>query len=226
MVLCIIVDCGNKSGKSSQKKDSAVKFSRVPKIVKNEGEMMEKLTTRRRRAWISAISRDDLTDDKLENERVCYRHFVSGQAAKQWDQFDVDWVPTLHLGHTKRPQRIDPQLNADRAERRKRRQEIIDREVSEKMTKLNEPGETVESIFSEVEHTCTTQEAEESDQLQDGSSEDEQMGEVEMEMDVAGEKLVEDTDKKPILVDRDSQTSVSAMTQETADAATQTTEFD
>ena len=152
---------------------------------------------------------------------------MSGQAAKPWEQFDVDCrVPTLHLGHTKRPLQIDPQLNADRAERRKRRQEIIDREISEKMKKLNEPGETVESIFSEVEHTCTTQEAEESDQLQDGSSEDEQMGELEMEMDVAGEKLVEDTDKKPILVDRDSQTLVSAMTQETADAATQTTEFD
>ena len=45
-------------------------------------------------------------------------------------------------------------------------------------------------------------------------------------MDDAGENLVEDTDKKPILVDRDSQTLVSAMTQETADAATQTTEFD
>ena len=87
MVLCIIVGCGNKSGKSSQKKDSAVKFSRVPKIVKNEGEMMEELTTRRRRAWISAISRRDLTGDKFEHERVCYRHFVSGQAAKQWDQF-------------------------------------------------------------------------------------------------------------------------------------------
>ena len=86
MVLCIIVGCGNKSGKKFTKKDSVVKFSRVPKIVKNEGEMIEELMTRRRQAWISAISRDDLTDDKLENERVCSRHFVSGQAAKQWDQ--------------------------------------------------------------------------------------------------------------------------------------------
>ena len=68
------------------------------------------------------------------------------------------------------------------------------------MKKLNEPGETVESIFSEIKHTCTTQEAEESDQLQDGNSEDEQMGELEMEMDVVGEKLLEDADKKPILV--------------------------
>ena len=50
------------------------------------------------------------------------------------------------------------------------------------------------------------------------------MGELEMEMDVAGKKLVED--KNPILVDRDSQTLVSAMTQETVHAATQTTEFD
>ena len=95
-------------------------------------------------------------------------------------------------------------FNADRAERRKRRQEIIDREISEKIKKLNELGETVESILSEVEHTCTTQEAEESDQLQDGSIEDEQMGKLETKMDVAGEKLVEDTDKKRILVDNDS----------------------
>ena len=174
MVLCIIVGCSNKSGKSSQKKDSVVKFSRVLKIVKNEGEVIEELTTRRRRAWISAISRDDLTDDKLENERVCSRHFVSGQAAKQWDQSDVDWVATVHLGHTKRPHLIDPQLNADRAERRKRRKEIIDRKISEKMKRLNEPGDTIESIFSEVEETCTTQETEE-----DGRSEDEEMGELE-----------------------------------------------
>ena len=108
MVLCIIVGCVNKSGKSLQKKDSAVKFSCIPKILNNEGEMIEELTTRRIRAWISAISRNDLTDDKLENERVCSRHFVSGQAAKQWDQFDIDWVPSLHLDHTKRPLLIDP----------------------------------------------------------------------------------------------------------------------
>ncbi|XP_044165243.1 uncharacterized protein LOC122949175 [Acropora millepora] len=133
-----------------------------------------------------------------------------------------------YLGHTKRPHHhlIDPQLNADRAERQKRRQEIIDREISEKMKKLNEPGDTIESIFSEVEHTCATQETDESDELQDGRSEDEEIGELEEEIDVAGEKLLEDTEKKPVLVDRDSQTLVSALTQETVDVATQTTEFD
>ena len=72
------------------------------------------------------------------------------------------------------------------------------------MKKLKELGETVESILGEVEHTCTTQEAEERDKLQDGSSEDEQMGELVTEMDVAGKKLVEDTDKKRILLKNDS----------------------
>ena len=108
MVVCIIDGCFDKIGKSLQKMDSVVKFSGVPKIVKNEGEVIEELTTRRRRARISAISRDDLTDDKLENEGVCFRHFVCGQAAKQWNQFDIDWVRTLH---TTRPHLIDPQLN-------------------------------------------------------------------------------------------------------------------
>ena len=34
--LCIIVGCGNKSEKSSQKKDSVVKCSRVSKLEENE----------------------------------------------------------------------------------------------------------------------------------------------------------------------------------------------
>ena len=58
IVLCIIVGCGKRNGKSSQKMESVVKFSRVPKIVMTRGEVLEELTTRRSRAWISAISRD------------------------------------------------------------------------------------------------------------------------------------------------------------------------
>ena len=69
IVLCIIIGCcGNKTGKSLKKKD-LVRFSHVSKIEKNEGEMTEELPTRRRRAWLSTISHDDLTEGKLENER-------------------------------------------------------------------------------------------------------------------------------------------------------------
>ena len=27
-------------------------------------------------------------------DRVCSKHFLSGQAAKDWDQYNIDWVTT------------------------------------------------------------------------------------------------------------------------------------
>ena len=48
-----MVGCTNKSGR-----DKGVGYYRVPKVVTNQGKMMEELTTERRRQWISAISRD------------------------------------------------------------------------------------------------------------------------------------------------------------------------
>ena len=70
-------------------------------MVTNQGEEAQKLSEERRSRWISAISRDDLTEEILENDRVCEKHFVSGRAAKSWDKFNIDWVPTLLLGHNK-----------------------------------------------------------------------------------------------------------------------------
>ena len=51
---------------------------------------------------MSAISRSD-TDYKnvLESERVCSKHFIFGEPSAVWDQFHVDWVPTLNLGKKK-----------------------------------------------------------------------------------------------------------------------------
>ena len=34
----------------------------------------------------------------LKTERVCGRHFHSGQPVKHFDQFNRDWVPSLNLG--------------------------------------------------------------------------------------------------------------------------------
>ena len=93
----MIVGCANRIGR-----DKGVYFARVPSVVTNQGKEAENLSRERRSCWISAISRDDLTDDILENDRVCGRHFVSGKAAKSWDRFNVDWVPTLCLGHSKK----------------------------------------------------------------------------------------------------------------------------
>ena len=98
MVLCLMVDCSNKSGKVK-----GVSFHRVPAVVTTKGEFMEELTLvrERRRRWISAISRESLSESILENDRVCGRHFISGKPAQDWDRHNDDWVPTLHLGHRK-----------------------------------------------------------------------------------------------------------------------------
>ena len=97
MVLCLIVGCGNKTGKIRRTAEK-VSFFRVPRVVVNQGEYMEELTAERRKRWISAISRENLTDSILENDQVCSKHFVSGEPAKDWDHFNVDWFPLCVLG--------------------------------------------------------------------------------------------------------------------------------
>ena len=92
-VLCILFGCGGKSSKQN------AKFSKIPKIITNQGKEWEELTRERRNRWISAASRGDTEEkDILERERVCDRHFVSGKAAAVWDKHNIDWVPTLNLG--------------------------------------------------------------------------------------------------------------------------------
>ena len=49
-------------------------------MVTSQGEEAQKLSEERRSRWISAISRDDLTEEILENDNVCEKHFVSGRA--------------------------------------------------------------------------------------------------------------------------------------------------
>ena len=95
-----MVNCGNKTGKKS-KTEQGIKCYRVPAVITNEGELIEKLTAERRRKWISAIRREDLTEKKLSNDRACSVHFVFRKPAKNWDRHNQDWVPTLKLGHSK-----------------------------------------------------------------------------------------------------------------------------
>ena len=95
MVHCIVVGCGRKSGESN------AKFSKIPKVVSNQGQEWEELTRERRNRWILAVSGGDTAEkDILESERVCDRHFVSRKAAATWDKHNIDWIPTLHLGKT------------------------------------------------------------------------------------------------------------------------------
>ena len=76
-----MVDCGQKTGKGK-----AVATFRIPAIISHQGNETEELTRERRVRWISALSRDDLTELKLQNERVCSRHFVACEQALLFEQ--------------------------------------------------------------------------------------------------------------------------------------------
>ena len=116
MVLCLMYGCGTKSGRNK-----GAQFSKFPEIIINEGEEARKLSEVRRERWISAISREDLKESHMKHGRVCGKHFASGKTAKRWDKFNVDWVPSLCLGHGKKvsgkrlEERLD--LSAKRDER-------------------------------------------------------------------------------------------------------------
>ena len=145
---CLVLNCADDN---SKRKD--LSFCRVPKVITNQGEKMEILTSERRRKWLSSISRQDLTDKILRNDRVCGEHFHSGKAAPSWDKFNVDWVPSLNMGHQKYT--IDEaslQQSREKAKRvSERRKRSLEREtdeiVAEKLQKVDEPGVVVKSLF-------------------------------------------------------------------------------
>ena len=165
MVLCIVVGCGRKSGKHK------AKFSKIPKIITNQGGEWEELTRERRNRWISAVSRGDTAmKNILESERVCDRHFVSGKPAATWDKHNIDWVPTLNLGKMEfkgDEQREQKQkASEERAERAKeRRKRAIERqelEVAQKRKNLDVSGDRIVDIhFTETNASTSTEDVEE-----------------------------------------------------------------
>ena len=73
------------------------------------------------------MSRDYATNKRvLESERICSKHFVFGETAPNWDQFHVDWVPTVALGKKKYVEK-DHENAAKRALRAKKRRLAIKR---------------------------------------------------------------------------------------------------
>ena len=144
---CLVVGCSN-----NRKKNPDLSFCRVPKIVRSQGEETEILSTERRTRWLAAISRADLTETILENDRVCRIHFHSG-IAYLWDRFNPYWVSSLHLGHDKLKESDETeekrQQRAQRiTERRKREREREEQAaMKRKAVKVDEPGERVKDIY-------------------------------------------------------------------------------
>ena len=64
-------------------------------------------------------------DTQLKRGFVCSRHFKYGVSAPSWDKHNIDWVPTVSLGHNKR----DPcssEAASNRAKRTLKRKKSID----------------------------------------------------------------------------------------------------
>ena len=72
MVFCSIIGCGH------QARRDKCSFRRVPAVLKHQGVQMLELSSEQRRVWRSAISGDDLTEEKLLNVFVCGCHFMGG----------------------------------------------------------------------------------------------------------------------------------------------------
>lgn len=90
--MCLIVGCSRKTGR-----DKGIQLYRVPAVVTNQGPEVEELSIERRRRWISAISRDDLTEKILNKGFVINISILEPQLLYGIDT--IDWVPTLNLGH-------------------------------------------------------------------------------------------------------------------------------
>jgi len=54
-------------------------FHRLPAVLHHQGQQMLEISSERKRAWLKAISRVDLTEEKLANVYVCERHFVTAR---------------------------------------------------------------------------------------------------------------------------------------------------
>ena len=93
MVLCVVIGCS--------KRDKDVSYYRIPVVIRYQSEREYKLSKKKRDGFLAAISRDDLTEKILRNDRICSQHFVTGKPANQFDETNPDWLPTQSLGHTK-----------------------------------------------------------------------------------------------------------------------------
>ena len=117
MVICVVIGCSKRS-----ERDKDVSFHRIPAVSDHQGVADHDLRKRRRDGYLAAISREDLDYSSLDKYRICSLHF-NEEPASLYDTTHPDWLPTLHLGHTK-----VKAVSTDRYERLQRRNAIQEME--------------------------------------------------------------------------------------------------
>ena len=126
-------------------------------MIKNQGKSTEALSEESQQLWLAAISRADLTEKILENDRVCGDHFHSRKTVPLWDKHNPDWVPSLNLGHDKLNQsatkKSDTATKVERAQWvTERRNRQLQRQEDELKQKINQPDEPVKHIFQQFDN--------------------------------------------------------------------------
>jgi len=85
------------------------------------GERHLELSKKCQAGFLAAISYKDIDRKRLDKYRICSKHFVSGRPAKRTDETNIDWLPTLHMGHKKRKQAAETSSCLERYERARQR---------------------------------------------------------------------------------------------------------
>jgi len=92
---CGIVGCNNNQW------NCTYGFFKLPSVNKTSQEE-EHLTRERRKRWLAAIRRKNLTTAQLSEKnsslKVCGKHFVNGKPSKLFETTSTDWAPSMFLG--------------------------------------------------------------------------------------------------------------------------------
>lgn len=128
----------------------------MPRVVTNQGEEVQKLSELRRKLWISTISITDLTESVLRDGWVCGKHFTSARAAKPWDSYNPDWVPSLYLGHSKNisGEKLETMLDGARKgeirarnfDQKRAKYERLEEEIMAKRLKIDEAWSEIQEV--------------------------------------------------------------------------------
>ncbi|XP_040565069.1 uncharacterized protein [Lepeophtheirus salmonis] len=112
---CRVVGCHNRNDKHKH-----LQFYRLPKIVKSQGEMTEKLSSERRRLWIDSL-KQNFEGKNLDNIRVCSAHFVEGVKAELYKKDSPNWIPSLGMspGSTGDDETLSRRMKAGKLEKKR-----------------------------------------------------------------------------------------------------------
>jgi len=156
MVQCAVVGC-----KKDSSHDHDVSYYRFPAITNRYGERYEwaeyELRKKRRAGFIAAIQRKHVSDEAINNLRICSRHFISGKPAGMHDVTNPDWLPTLYLGRQEEGNEDKAVLKAlenvaryERAKQREKEKQKVQALAQDLQELMRQVPSIVEQLIEEV----------------------------------------------------------------------------